>query len=190
MILSRILEKAIRRSNALDTEALCIVAGQQCWNVRADVHVVDYDGGLTDASCIAVIAALQHFRRPDVSIEGQHVTIHTMAERVPMPLSILHHPICVTFSFFHDGEVVLIDATLQEEQLREAELIVTMNRHGEVCQIAKHGGAPTEALTLLQCTNVALTKVQEISRLISSRLEEDMKTKNVGGALLIAENDR
>lgn len=192
MILSRILEKAIRRSNALDTESLCIVAGQQCWNVRADVHVLDYDGGLTDASCIAVMAALQHFRRPDVSIEGENVTIYTLAERVPVPLSLLHHPICVTFSFFHDGEVVLLDATLQEEQLREGELIITMNRHGEVCQMAKLGGAPIEAVGLLQCTNVALTKVQAISKLITSRLAEDQKAKSVGGLMaeLSAENER
>jgi hypothetical protein len=30
-----------------------------------------HDGGLLDASCIAIIAALQHFRRPDVSIAGR-----------------------------------------------------------------------------------------------------------------------
>jgi exosome complex component RRP45 len=192
VILSRILEKAIRRSNALDTESLCIIAGQQCWNIRADVHVVDYDGGLTDASCIAVIAALRHFRRPDVSIEGESVTIHTLAERVPVPLSLLHYPICVTFSFFHGGETVLIDATLQEEQLRESELVVTLNRHGEVCQIAKLGGAPVDALTLLQCTNDALVKVQEISKYITSRLEEDQTRKNIGGLIaeLSAEHER
>ena len=190
MVLSRILEKAIRRSNALDTESLCIVAGELCWSVRADVHVVDYDGGLTGASCIAVIAALQHFRRPEVSIEGQNVRIHTLAERVPVPLSILHQPICVTFSFFHGGEAVLIDATLQEEQLREAEMIVTMNRHGEVCQIAKLGGAPIEALTLLQCTGVALKEAQKITKLITVKLEADLKEKDVGAALLVAENDR
>jgi exosome complex component RRP45 len=154
--------------------------------------VVDYDGGLTDASCIAIIAALRHFRRPDVSIEGESVTIHTLAERVPVPLSILHDPICVTFSFFSNSHVVLTDATLQEEQLRESELVVTMNRHGEVCQLAKLGGSPVDALTLLQCTNVALTKVQEISSYITRQLEEDETKRNIGGLIaeLSAENER
>ena len=192
MILSRILEKAIRRANALDTESLCIIAGQKCWNVRVDVHVLDYDGGLTDASCVAVVAALQHFRRPDVSIEGESVRVYTLAERVPVPLSLLHHPICVTFSFFLESKVVLIDATLQEEQLREAELIVTMNRHGEVCQLAKLGGAPADALMLLKCVNVALVKVQQISSIISRTLEADAKARDVGGLMaeLSAENAR
>ncbi|KAH0565596.1 hypothetical protein GP486_001011 [Trichoglossum hirsutum] len=192
VILSRTLEKAIRRSGALDTESLCIIAGQKCWSIRADVHLLDYDGGLVDASCIAVIAALQHFRRPDVSIEGEDVTVHTMEERVPVPLSLLHHPICVTFSFFLGGDVVLIDATLQEELLRNGELIIAVNRHGEVCQIAKLGGVAIEALTLLNCANVALTKAQWITRFISSKLEEDLRAKTPGSLLaeLSAENER
>jgi exosome complex component RRP45 len=156
------------------------------------VHLLDYDGGLIDASCIAVIAALQHFRRPDVSIEGDNVTIYTMEERVPVPLSLLHYPICVTFSLFLEGEVVLIDATLQEEMLRDGELTIAINRYGEICQIAKLGGVAMEALTLLNCANVALVKAQEITQFISKKLEEDLKAKNPAGILaeLSAENER
>ena len=192
MILSRILEKAIRRSNAIDTESLCIIAGAKCWSVRADVHVLDFDGGLIDASCIAIVAALQHFRRPDVSVDGEDVTIYTLAERVSVPLSIMHHPICVTFSFYHSGEVVLIDASLREEQIREGEMVVTMNRHGEVCQIAKLGGVPVDAMTLLNCTSMALTKVKEVTELISKRLQADATSRDVGGLIaeLSAENER
>lgn len=161
MILSRILEKAIRRSNAIDTESLCIIAGAKCWSVRADVHVLDYDGGLIDASCASIVAALQHFRRPDVSIDGEDVTIYAPTEREPVPLSLMHHPICVTFSFYQGGEIMIVDANLHEEQAREGEMIVTMNRHGELCQIAKLGGVPVDALVLLGCTSTALTKVKK-----------------------------
>jgi exosome complex component RRP45 len=192
IILSRILEKAVRRSDALDTESLCIIAGQKCWSVRADVHVLDYDGGLVDASCIGVIAALQQFRRPDVSVEGEEVTIFTLAERAPVPLSILHHPLCVTLSFLQGGELVLVDATLQEQQLSEGEMVVTANRHGEICQIAKLGGVPADALLLLRYVEVALEKVKHLSRSISNALAEDEKKRNVGGVLLElnAEADR
>lgn len=186
------LEKAIRRSNAIDTESLCIIAGAKCWSVRADVHIMDADGGLVDASCIAIIAALQHFRRPDVSVDGEDVTIYTMAERVPVPLSIMHHPICVTFSFYHGGETAVIDTTLREEQVREGEMVTTMNRYGEVCQIAKLGGVPVDALTLLNCTTVALQKVKEITSFISTKLIEDATKRDVGGLIaeLRAENER
>lgn len=186
------MEKAIRRSNAIDTESLCIVAGVKCWSVRADVHVLDYDGGLVDASCISIIAALQHFRRPDVSIDGDNVTVYSMAEREPVPLSLVHHPICITFSFYHGGEIVLLDATLREEQAREGEMVVTMNPHGELCQVAKLGGVAIDALSLLHCTNVALAKVKETTKLISARLQEDATKRNVSGLIaeLNAQNDR
>ena len=192
MILSRVLEKAIRRSNAIDTESLCIIAGAKCWNIRADVHVLDFDGGLVDASCLAIIAGLQHFRRPDVSVDGEDVTVYTMDERVPVPLSIMFQPICVTFSFYDDGQVVLIDATLQEEQVREGEMIVTVNQFGELCQIAKMGGVPVDALALIQCTQTAMIKGKEMAALVSQRLEKDSLERDVGGLIaeMRADNER
>lgn len=192
ILLSRILEKAIRRSSALDTESLCIVAGAKCFSIRADIHVLSHDGGLVDASCIAVVAALQHFRRPDVSIEGENVIVYTVREREPVPLSMLHQPFCITFSYFEDGEVVVVDADLAEERVREGEVVVTMNRHGEVCQIVKYGGATVDALSLLNCTNVALGKVKEIDGFVRRRLEEERKRKDAGGLMaeLSAENER
>lgn len=191
MIISRILEKAIRRSNAIDTESLCIIAGAKCWSIRADVHVLDADGGLIDASCIAIVAALRHFRRPDVSVAGESVTIYTMAERVPVPLSIMHHPVCVSYSFYLEGEVVLLDATRSEEQVRDAEVVLTVNDF-ELCQVAKLGGRPIDAVLLLKCINTALAKGKEVNGLVTKKLAEDATRRDVGGLIaeLRAENER
>jgi exosome complex component RRP45 len=191
VLLSRILEKAIRRSRAIDTESLCIISGAKCWSVRADVQVLDADGGLVDASCIAILAALRHFRKPDVSVNGEDVTIYTMAERVPVPLSIMHTPICLTFSFYHGGDVVLLDADHREEQVSEASMVLTANDF-EMCQIAKLGGITVDPLTLLRCTNAAVAKAKEINGFITQKLAEDATARDVGGLLaeLRAENER
>ena len=37
----RVLERAVRQSRAVDTEALCIVPGEKVWSLRVDVHVLD-----------------------------------------------------------------------------------------------------------------------------------------------------
>lgn len=103
VLVSRLIEKAMRRSRALDTEGLCIVAGEKVWSVRVDIHFLDHDGNLVDAACIAAITALLHFRRPDVTVVGEEVTIHTLEQRNPVPLSIHHIPICTTFAFFDNG---------------------------------------------------------------------------------------
>ncbi|KAG7290643.1 hypothetical protein NEMBOFW57_000646 [Staphylotrichum longicolle] len=193
VLLSRLLEKTVRRSGALDTESLCLVAGQKCWSVRVDVHVLSHDGNLIDASCLAVVAALRHFRKPDTSMEGGVLTVYTPAEREPVPLSWLHSPFCVTWSFFgEEADIALLDATWMEEQVRVGSCTVSLNKHGEICQIAKLGGTPVDAVVLLQCTSVALAKVKEFSELLDKRLAEDLKRRDKGGfmAELRAENDR
>jgi exosome complex component RRP45 len=193
VLLSRLLEKTLRRSQALDTESLCLIAGSKVWSVRADVHILSHDGNLVDAACISVIAALQHFRKPDTSTEGETVTVYTLAEREPVPLSLLHFPLCVTLSFYGEtGETTLLDVTLLEEQLRDGCATISMNRHGEVCQIAKLGGVPIDAVMILHCTNAALVKVREISKVIADRLALDAKKRDQGGMMaeLSAENAR
>lgn len=118
--------------------------------------------------------------------------MHSLTERVPVLLSILHHPICVTFSFFHAGATVLMDATLQEEQLREGDMTITLNKHGEVCQISKAGGTSIEAVVLMQCAKQALEVVRSVTELLVSKLDEDHahRARRDNYAEATAENDR
>lgn len=88
--------------------------------------------------------------------------------------------------------MVLVDATLLEQQLSEAEMVVTANRHGEVCQVAKLGGLSTDAVELLRWIEVALSRIRELDKIISSALEQDAKRRNTGAMIaeLSAENER
>lgn len=184
-MISRLLEKTVRRSSALDTESLCLVAGLKCFAIRADIHVLSHDGNLVDASCVALIAALQHFRRPDVTVEGESVTVWDIREREPVKLSLLHHPLCVSFSFFDDGEIVILDASLAEERIREGEMVVSVNKFGELCQVSKPGGVTVDAVVLLSCIKVAVEKAKVVDAFILQKLVEDEKKRDVGD--LIAE---
>ncbi|KAF3933519.1 hypothetical protein ABW20_dc0105173 [Dactylellina cionopaga] len=181
---SRLLEKSIRRSNALDVESLCIVTAQRVWSLRADVHFLSHDGNLIDVACIAVITALAHFRLPVVTVSGEDITIHSVEERVPVPLSILHWPLCVTFSFFGEDEagemVYVLDSTAQEEALRVGDMTITINKNGEVCQISKSGGCAVEAEVLMKCARLAAEKVKGIDKIIADALKEDDVQRNKG----------
>lgn len=183
-LVSRLIEKAISRSGALDLEALCIVAGDKCWSVRADVHFLDFDGGFIDASCIAVIVGLLHFKKPDVTVAGEEIIVYPTTEREPVGLSVLHVPICVTFSFFNPGneeenikgdsnaEIAVIDATMTEEQLLQGSLTITVNKNKEICQILKSGGLPMDALTMVGCANKAYEVAKTVTELIENVLEK------------------
>jgi exosome complex component RRP45 len=120
------------------------------------------------------------------------VTIYGSREREPVPLSLLHTPLCVTVSYYDGGTISLLDATAAEEGVREGETIISLNKNGELCQIAKYGGASVDAVALLNWTNQALEKVREISKVVQKRLEEDAKARDVGGLMaeLSAENER
>ncbi|KAK5174709.1 3'-5'-exoribonuclease [Saxophila tyrrhenica] len=192
LLLSRLLEKTIRRSGALDTESLCLVAGQKCFHLRATLHVLDADGNLVDASCLALIAALLHFRRPDIEVHGEDVTVFDPREREPVCLTIQHRPFCVSFSYYHAGEVMVQDATLLEEQCREGEVVVSMNRFGEVAQVAKYGGPPVDGLSVLGCMSAALERVKGFDKMVTEKLKEDEKRRDAGGLMaeLSAENER
>ncbi|KAL8656461.1 MAG: hypothetical protein Q9210_000254 [Variospora velana] len=191
-LLSRLLEVALRRSSALSTESLCLLAGQKVWSLTATCHVLSHCGNLLDACNIAVLAALQHYRIPDVTVKGEEVIVHSIEERNPVPLAMLHHPICVTMALFEGGEKVIVDATVREQQCCEGEVIVTANKYGEVVQIAKLGGVAADALVLLNCVDLAVAKVKELDAVISKALEKDARARDVGGlvAELRAENER
>lgn len=190
-MLNRLLDKAIRRSSAVDLESLCIVSGKKCWSIRVDVHILNADGGLVDACCIAAMAALLHFRRPDVTVNGEKAVIHDMRERSPVALSVLHIPVCITFSVF-GGDVWCCDCTKDEEEIRLGEMIFSIDKYGEMCQISKYGGVIVDAHRLIKATTVAAQKAHEISAFIRRRVDEDAQRKDVGGMMkeLQAQNDR
>lgn len=137
---NRILEKCQKEARAVDTESLCIIAGQKVWEIRVDIHVLDHCGNIIDCAAIASITALKHFRRPDVTVIGEEATIHSLSERDPVPLSVHHMPVCFSFAFFWDGEYVLVDPSLEEEQVMEGKLVVGMNVHKEICVLQMMGG--------------------------------------------------
>ncbi len=79
---------------------------QQVWSLRVDVHILDHNGNLADAASPSALAALLAFRRPEVTLEaggggvGQQVVVHPPDVREPLPLSIHHTPLCITFASF------------------------------------------------------------------------------------------
>ncbi|GAA6011673.1 hypothetical protein JCM11491_004728, partial [Sporobolomyces phaffii] len=75
VLMARLLEKALRRSEAVDREALCLVAGQKVWHVRVDVHFLNDAGNMLDCASIAAVTALRHFRKPDVTVNGEDIVI-------------------------------------------------------------------------------------------------------------------
>lgn len=176
--LSRVVERAIKESRAIDTEALCVVAGEKVWAIRCDVHVTDHDGNLMDCVNLAAVTALLHFRRPDVAVVGDKVTVYSMDDRQPVPLAVHHTPISLSFALFNidNQERVLLDPGLKEEAASQGFFTITLNKHRELACLQKAGGIAIGFDLILKCAHVAAVKAVELTALIEKRLKEDEDT--------------
>lgn len=186
--LNRQLERCLRNSKCIDTESLCVVAGEKVWQIRVDVSMLNNDGNLMDAASVAAITALCHFRRPDVGIQGDEVTVYSPEERDPIPLSIYHMPISISFSFFQQGTFLLVDPCEREERVMDGLLMIAMNKHREICSIQSSGGIMLLKEQVMRCSKIAAVKVSEITELISKALLNDKTARKAGGRCGFAES--
>nr|KAF6400949.1 exosome component 9 [Rousettus aegyptiacus] len=164
------------------------IGQQKVWQIRVDLHLLNHDGNIIDAASIAAIVALCHFRRPDVSVQGDEVTLYAPEERDPVPLSIHHMPICVSFAFFQQGTYLLVDPNEREERVMDGLLVIAMNKHREICTIQSSGGIMLLKDQVLRCSKIAGVKVAEITELIQKALDNDQKVRKEGGKFGFAES--
>ncbi|XP_070554267.1 exosome complex component RRP45-like isoform X2 [Ptychodera flava] len=186
--LIRLLEKTVRDSRAIDTESLCIIAGEKVWEIRVDVHVLNHDGNIVDCVTMAAISALSHFRRPDVSVVGEEVQVHSPDDHDPVPLSVHHLPVSVTFAYFDQGKHLLVDPTDKEERVMDGNMIISMNIHREICSVQMSGDMLLVKDQILRCTQISVVKVAEIVDVIKQALANDSKARASGDKFGFAES--
>lgn len=73
------------------------------WNIRLDLNILNHEGNLVDCASVAALAAISHFRRPDVELIAEELVIYEPSVREPIPLSVRHYPVCVSFAIFNGG---------------------------------------------------------------------------------------
>lgn len=111
---SSIVEMAVKDSQCVDLEALCVSSGKKVWKIHCEVNVLNYEGTISDVASLAAIGALSHFRIPEVSLVGEttqlpqrnqtverDIRVVPFEEAEPVPLSIIHWPIVITFGIVH-----------------------------------------------------------------------------------------
>jgi exosome complex component RRP42 len=153
---ARVVDRGIRESGAIDTGKLCIVEGEKVWVVFVDIHVLDYDGNLFDASTIACMAALLEGKVP--KIEDEKV----IYEEKTGPIPVSEIPISTTYAKI--GKAIALDPNLEEEQILDARLTVTTTKKGELCAMQKGGrGAFTEE-EVLNTIDRGIQKAKEIRK--------------------------
>ena len=182
--LTRILERNIKESRAVDTESLCIVAEEQVFAIRLDIKVLNHEGNVIDCSSIAALAALCHFRRPDVSVLGDKITIHTVQDKDPVKLSINHYPVCTTYGFFCNAEdnekMIVKDPIGLEEAIMDGKIVLGMNPYKEICTLHLAGKMLIDKSVVLKLVNSAAENAKLNVELIKKALERDENLRSIG----------
>jgi exosome complex component RRP42 len=123
--LARVVDRGIRESELIEVDKLCIEPGEKVWVVFIDIHIMDFDGNLFDAASLASLAALMTTKVP-----AEH---NELGDDYPLPLK--EPPVSCT-SVKYNG-VVVMDPSLDEEEIAEARLTVATDKNGDIRAMQK-----------------------------------------------------
>jgi exosome complex component RRP42 len=154
--LARVVDRGIRESNVIELEKLCLEPGEKIWVVFIDIHIIDYDGNLFDAASLAALAALFDAHIPlerldeedrkaseeklkEFGIKPIEKTVTTKEreeEKVQVyPVPMREPPISCTFVKYNNA--VVVDPSLDEEEIAEARLTVSTDSKGSIRAMQK-----------------------------------------------------
>jgi exosome complex component RRP42 len=156
--LARVVDRGIRESKCIDLEKLCIEEGKKVWNVNIDIHVLDHDGNLIDASALGAMAALLKTNIP--RYEDEKVVYGEYEGKIPLKDT----PIAVTITKISNK--LLIDANLEEENALDARITIATNENGDLCAIQKGGTGFFTSEELKKATDLSIEKGKELRALI------------------------
>ena len=158
--LARVVDRGIRESKAIDVEKLCLEPGKKVIIVFIDLYVLNHDGNLIDASAIAALAALLNTKMFKYELEEGEIQVKPGYTPLPMK----NHPIAVTFAKINDK--IVVDPWLEEEQVMDSRLTITVDKDGKICAIQKGGTGYFAVEQILELAKLAVEKASEIRKLV------------------------
>jgi len=156
--LARVVDRGIRESDCIDLEKLCIKEGEKAWEIYVDVHIINHDGNLIDASTLAAVAALKKTKIP--KLEDDKIIRDKFEKKLPL----LHTPITVTVGKIFDKFIV--DPLKEEEDVFDSKLSAAVMEDGKICALQKSGENGLSLEDINNMIDLAVKKSKEIRKLL------------------------
>ncbi len=157
--LSRVVDRGIRESKAVDFEELCITPKEKAWFIVLDICVLNEGGNLFDAGSLAALAALQDCTLP--AYEGGKLDYKTRTkERLPITKA----PLSVTV--LKIGDHYIVDPTFEEEKIYDSRLSVAVEENGTLCALQKGGDDPLSEEDVMSMIDIAVEKTEELRKFL------------------------
>lgn len=158
--LARVVDRGIRESKAIALEELCPVPGKKAFIVFVDVYVLNHDGNLIDTSALAALAALLNTKMRKYEVKDGEVKMKAGYTQLP----VRNHPVAVTCAKINDRLVV--DPSLEEEQIMDARLTITTAKDGRICAIQKGEYGHFTKEQIFEAAKIATEKAEELRKLV------------------------
>jgi exosome complex component RRP42 len=159
--LARIVDRGIRESKAIDTGKLVIEPGKKVFVVFVDIYVLNHGGNLIDASALAAVSALLNTKMSNYEIKDGEVQVKSGYEQLP----IKKRPITVTIAKI--GDKLIVDPTLEEEEVMDARISMAIDDDENICAIQKGGSGYFLPNEIMEATKIVQTKVKEIRKTLN-----------------------
>jgi exosome complex component RRP42 len=152
--LARVVDRGIRESEAIDLEKLCITEGDNVWLIFIDIHALDDDGNLMDASALAAISALLTTIIPAERFE--------LGENSPLPVREL--PISVTSLLASDK--ILVDPTRDEMSVGRNLMTLITAQDNNIVAMQKSGSYLLSEEKLYELIDISIRKAGEMREML------------------------
>jgi exosome complex component RRP42 len=163
--LARVVDRGIREAEAIDLNDLCIEPGEKVYTVFIDVHILNNDGNLIDASSLAAMAALKSGYLPEYDEEEGALKRDEKWKDIELSTE----PVTATARMIN-GEMVF-DTTAEEEEAMDARLTVSIDENEQVVAMQKGEEAPYSTLEIVESMEKVKEKTSEFRELLEEAVE-------------------
>ncbi|MFH1255711.1 MAG: exosome complex protein Rrp42 [Candidatus Diapherotrites archaeon] len=157
--LSRVVDRGIRESKAIDFKDLCIKEGEKVWIVFIDMYALNFDGNLFDAASLAALSSLLEAKVPKLDDENKIVKGEFSGK-----LKLSRKPLLSTFAKV--GGTVVLDPMLAEEIAMSARFSVATTDDGQITAFQKGGGGSFTSAEIDSSIDHAFEKAKQLRKLL------------------------
>ncbi|MBR0472183.1 MAG: exosome complex protein Rrp42 [Methanosphaera sp.] len=159
--ISRVVDRTIREAPLIDLGKLCIVEGSKVWKLHVDIDILDFDGNLMDATCLAAVSALLTTKIPTAKFVNDELSID---EDRLSGLPILSRSVLCTVVKVNDQ--LIVDPIHVEETLMEASLSIGFREDGTLCALQKCGLNVMTGREVMQSMSMAFNHSRDMFSLL------------------------
>jgi len=156
--ISRVIDRGIRESGAIDVKSLCIVPGEKVWIVNVDIVPVNHDGNIIDIGSLGAVAALKETLFPVLDENN----VANYKKKTDKKLVLKHQPVPVTVCKI--GKELFVDPTKIEESQIDARLTVAVMEDDNICSLQKGESTGLTIEEIEQAFNLAVATAKKLRK--------------------------